>query len=289
MTAVIYSRTITVVTAYFNLGTFRKGNEIPRSQEIYKEWMMSFAFLNNAVIVFTDVVEVGSMLSARRNHFPSNMTNVVHIHREEFWAFRQRESIRQIYSSPGYPMYFPNTVNENYSCAMHAKYDVLQYVIENLMYHTKYIAWVDIGYFRENEQRTFKLLPPRDLRNGHIGFTQIDPFYDYLTPKDVIYGNNIWIGGGFFIGQPQYIISFIQDYQNVVKFLLSEGLINTDQQVLYAMYLSADQFKPRLPLQLYFHICRCQHWFYIGEVCRDSYDSLQRRFERLTKFYFQHM
>ena len=262
---------------------------MPRSIETYKNWMKNFALLNNVVLAFTDTKEIKVMLENGRQHLSGNMTNVIIINRTDFWAFHQNGKIRDIFNSPGYPKHYPNTVNENYSCVMHAKYDALQYVIENRMYLTKYIAWVDIGYFREYSERIFKLLPPSDLRNGHIGFSQMKPFYDYLTPKDVIYGNHFWIGGGIFIGQPQYFLPFIQDYKNSVEHLLSENLMSTDQQVLYIMYLSANEYKPRLPLQLYYHICRCNYWFPLGEICRDSHDRLRRPYEKLINFHFKYI
>ena len=83
-------------------------------------------------------------------HLSENMTEVILVNRNDLWAFHLSNKINKIYQSPGYPKHFPNTMNENYSCAMHAKYDALQYVIEKRMYHNKYIAWVDIGYFQGN-------------------------------------------------------------------------------------------------------------------------------------------
>ena len=274
---------ITVVTAYFNLGTFDKGILKVYSKDTYKRWMKNYGLLNNFVVAFTDIEEIKILLTEARKHLPSNMTQVILIKREDFWAFQQREKIASIYQSPGYPRYKPNTVNPNYSCAMHAKYDALKYVIQHRMYHTKYVAWVDIGYFRENEKGTFKLLPPHDLKTGHIGFTQVEPFYDYLTPKEIIYGNYVWIAGGFLIGQPQYLIPFIQDYQTSVQRLLAKNIMSTDQQVLFIMYSALHEFKPRLPLQFYYHKCRC-YWFFLGDVCRDTHDSLTRPFEKLMKF-----
>ena len=121
---------ITVVTADFNLGTLKKDYQSPRSMDTYKNWMNSFSMLNNQVIAFTDTAEIGILLTNGRKHLSENMTKVIFINRNDLWSFHLSERISQIYQSPGYPKHSPNTVNENYSCSMHAKYDVLQYVIE---------------------------------------------------------------------------------------------------------------------------------------------------------------
>lgn len=42
------------------------------------------------------------------------------------WSFGLRDAIQQIYSRSGYPKYTPNTVLPEYSCAMHAKYDIMR-------------------------------------------------------------------------------------------------------------------------------------------------------------------
>ena len=279
---------VTVVTAYFNLGTFIKGEVEARSKETYMDWMSNFAFLNNMVVLFTDIKEIKEMFTEKRQHLHSNFTKVILINRDDWWSFNQSAEIRRIYHQPGYPQFHPNTVDEYYSCAMHAKYDALKYVIDRRMYHTKYVAWVDIGYFREKEKQTFKILPPRDFKTGHIGFSQINPFYNLLTPRDVIFGNRVWIGGGFFVGQPEYLILFIEDYQHAIKLLLSKGLMSTDQQVLYIMYLSAHEFKPRVPLQLFYYTY-WSNWFTLGYVCREVYDNQRRSHEKLVKRSFRYM
>ncbi|KAK3089048.1 hypothetical protein FSP39_000396 [Pinctada imbricata] len=278
---------ITVVTAYFKLGAFIKGRFHQFTTETYKNWMRSYGMLNNTVIAFTDVPEIKALLENERSRFPSEMTEVILVDRDKLWSFQLSDEIKLVFNQKGYPKHEPNTVNPYYSCAMHAKYDVLKYVIEKRMYRTRYLAWIDIGYFREEQKEPFTLLPPT-LKSGHIAFTQVFSFYTNLTPRDIVYDNHVWIAGGFFIGEPQYLMLFIEDYRKSTMLMLSKKLMSTDQQVLYSMYVSAEEFRPRLPLQIFYHTCRCD-WFYAGELCKDEFDKLIRPKKKWQIFYHHFM
>jgi hypothetical protein len=64
------------------------------------------------------------------------------------WSFGLEKEIDAIYKREGYPRHSPNTVYAAYSCAMHAKFEAVQRVVEENLYSTPYIAWLDIGLFR---------------------------------------------------------------------------------------------------------------------------------------------
>ena len=192
------------------------------------------------------------------------MTKIIRIDRDTLWSFKLAPKIKEIYSQPGYPKYHPNTVNEYYSCAMHAKYDLIEDVIQKGLSHTKYLAWIDIGYFREKYENAFKLIEMEGIKPDHVTFLQINKFYD-VTPQEIINSNMVWIAGGILLGQAKYLLTFIEDYRSMVESMIVDRLMDTDQQVLYVLYSKQSKVKPRVRLQTYHHKCRCD-WFYVGNL-----------------------
>ncbi|XP_062606838.1 uncharacterized protein LOC134268593 [Saccostrea cucullata] len=279
-----YPNEITVVTAYFNLGDFQKGPINIFTQDMYKQWMSAYSKLNNSVIAFTDSEDIARLFRQERTkHFAETLTQVHVVKRDDFWAFKLAPRIKDIYSEPDYPKFPPNTVNEYYSCAMHIKYELLEIVIKKKLHRTRYLSWVDIGYFREKMNKIYKLEPPDNLKEGHIAYTQIHPFYEYMQPEDIIKNNAVWIAGGFILGKPEYLMIMIEDYRKAVEDLISKRLMDTDQQVLYILYSQYSDVKPRVPVQTIYHLCRC-NWFFLGELCRDTYDRQFRPFFPLLNF-----
>jgi len=233
--------------------------------------MQNFEAIDNHVILFTDSKEVGDDFRFIRHKITPQKTRVLQVNRNEFKGFQLAPRIREIYSQTGYPKFYPNTVNENYSSAMHTKYDVIEFVIQRKIYHTKYLAWIDIGYFRDKREDIVKMKVPHNLKEDHISFLQVDKFIKHVPPELIIGENMIWIGGGIFVGKPEYLVIFIEDYRRAMEWLLSKNLMSTDQQVLYIMYSRESNLKPRVPLQTYYHPCRCD-WFYLGKLMIGEYE-----------------
>ncbi|OWF49128.1 hypothetical protein KP79_PYT20639 [Mizuhopecten yessoensis] len=262
---------ITFVTAYFSLGRFKKGDgDVYFDVATYSRWMNQFANFNNNVIAFTDVPEVAYQLFILRKHLPKERTKIFMKNQDDMWAFKLAPKIKNIFAQPDYPKYHPNTVLERYPCAMHAKYELIETVIRERMFHTKYLAWIDIGYFRDNYGKIFHLDIPSDFRNDHIAFLQMGKFERGRTASSIIKDNIFWIAGGILIARPEYLIVFIEDYKRAVENLISRNLMSTDQQVIYIMYTKAEDMRPRLPVQTYSAFCKCD-WFYLGKRCIEEW------------------
>ncbi|CAG2248956.1 unnamed protein product [Mytilus edulis] len=262
------SKDITFVTAYFNLGKFQKGPFKTFSTQTYYSWMKNYAFVYNEIILYTDLEELAIKFKEERSHFPDHMTRIFLVKQNEFWAFGLIPKIEKIYNQTDYPKWYPNTVMASYSCAMHVKYDLIQRVIKEKLVKTKYLAWMDIGYFRGNEKGTFSLKPPKNIKDDHIAFVQIDKYVD-MTPKEIMFSNSVFLAGGLFIGRPEYLLLLVEDYRKAVEKLIAMNLMNTDQQVLYCMYSPKFQFQPRIPIQRFYSQSRLL-WFYLGDLCRES-------------------
>ncbi|XP_052104119.1 uncharacterized protein LOC127737454 [Mytilus californianus] len=264
---------LTLITAYFNIGSFKKGPQLIYSQSSYYDWMKSFQSVNNSVILYTDAISLSVQFKLYRAHFPKHMTKVFIVNQRSLWAFQLKSRIEEIYSQPGYPIYYPNVGEPAYSCVMHAKYELMEQVIKEKLFKTKYIAWIDIGYFRRTKPGCFKMEPPKDIRDDHILFSQVDFFKYHLTMTEIIYKSSLFIAGGFFIGRPDNLLLFIEDYKLAVESLLDMNVMNSDQQVLFILYSSKLPFNPRIPIQTFFNPIslkkgRKDRWHFLGKLCQ---------------------
>lgn len=267
---------ITFVTAYFYLERFQKGIALQQGFDEYMAWTAEFANFENTVIAFTDTEAVKTRLLDLRSSLPKNKTQIYLLQQDDLWAFKLAPRIKTIYSQPDYPKHHPNTIKERYSCAMHVKYELLERVIQNRIFHTKYLAWVDIGYFREPYSRPFQLQTPANFQQDHIAFLQVDGFDIYANATTIITDDALWVGGGMLIGRPEYLMVFIDDYKRSVESLIDRGLMDTDQQVIYIMYTTAEHLVPRVPLQLYYNRYILD-WFFLGKYCRHLWQRSQAK------------
>ncbi|CAC5370413.1 unnamed protein product [Mytilus coruscus] len=179
------SKEITFVTAYFNLGKVVKGPFKTFSTQTYYRWMKNYAFVYKDIILYTDVEDLAIKFKLERSHFPDHMTRIFLRKQNEFWAFGLKPKIEKIYNQPDYPKWYPNTV------------------IKEKLVNTRYLAWMDLGYFRGNEKGIFSLKPPQNIKDDHIAIAQIDKYVD-MTPKQIMFSNSVFLAGGLFIGRPEY-------------------------------------------------------------------------------------
>ncbi|XP_060075018.1 uncharacterized protein LOC132554724 [Ylistrum balloti] len=263
---------ITFVTAYFYIETFLKGTH-SRGIQHYQAWVEEFSKLENDLIVFTDSHEIENIIWRARSHLPMHKTNIYFTNQADLWAFSFSIQIKEIFAQPGYPKHHPNTVIEQYACAMHAKYELIERVIRERMFRTKYLAWIDIGYFRVRFKKPFQLQIPPDFKDDHIAFSQMNAFQSH-SAFTIISEDAVWVAGGMFIGRPEYLKIFVEDYKRLVELMIARRLMATDQNLLYIMYTKAEHVFPRVPLQTYSAPCKCD-WFYLGNHCRHVYQMSQ--------------
>ncbi|KAK7094237.1 uncharacterized protein [Littorina saxatilis] len=265
---------VTVVTAYFNIGQLDKSapGEGRYTPNLYKKWMASFGYLDNRLIVFADAQDTVDLFKRIRARYPPERTTIFLVERQELWAFRLEKEIAAIYSQPNYPKHPPNTINPLYSCAMHAKFELVQRVIRERLYTTPFITWLDIGLFRGEvgKNQTIHLTAPTDLDRTKVGYSEINKF-ENMSARDVIARNKLWVSGGTFVGTPDVVYEYCSDYRRAVRLLLDMKLMSTDQQVIYIMNQASfhDKFKPRVQLQPY-TTGSGWDWFYIAYVMKDA-------------------
>ena len=261
----------TVVTAFFDLGSFQKGRGADYlTPEHYFKWSRVFRLMRNPLVVYTDSVKFQQhMLNIRANF--TNYTSVELIGRESSWAFSLRNETAKIFSQKDYPKHPPNTVYPDYSCTQHAKYDVITRAVRNNYFRTTFFMWLDIGYFRKiyNSDEYFYLGKPRNFNETKVAVTLIQQQSMHRTPSQIFRWNSVWVGGGLFYGRSDILLQYAKQYKRAVNYFLSQKLANTDQQVLFAMYSNTGQniLYPEVQLQFYFNKSK-EDWYYLGYIIR---------------------
>lgn len=121
-----------------------------------------------------------------------------------------------------------NIVNEYYFCVMYVKYEFLEIVIKKKFLKIRYVFWVDIGYFREEMNKLFRMEFLDNLKEGYIVYIQIYLFYDYMQLEDIIKFNSVWIVGGFIFGILEYFMIMIEDYKKIIEDMIFKRLMDID-------------------------------------------------------------
>ena len=266
---------VTIVTAYFNLGTFQKGELAFRkfSPSLYRTWMKIFGKIRNPVVAyFDDDTSVYFEKLRAVGGLTSNLTRVTRIEREKLWSFTLRDNISRIYQTPDYPVHHPNTVIPEYACAMHAKYELMYQTLMLNPFRTKHFAWLDIGLFRDlNEAETqfFQINPPPDFDENAIAYTDVWRAFRRNISDDIIFkANLVWVCGCFFIGKIDVMFQWVIEYMQFTENFIRNGLMNSDQQVIFAMF---SNYSPKSKIQTYFrHNSSYDEYFYLGYKCKES-------------------
>lgn len=266
------TRNVTIVTAYWNLGTFQKGvGGLKFSTNTYFKWASTFKYLVNPLVVYTDCKEFKELMETLRSDRLNN-TMIYLLNRTELWPFQLVTQMKSVLDQPGYPKYYPNTVIPEYPAAQHSKYAVVAETIRKGVFANPYFAWVDIGYFRDVVERKvdFTLDIPPGFDPGKISVNRVEGLSMNIDPFTIFRKNIVWVGGGIFLGKGEALLQFEQFYHRAVKYFLDQQLVNSDQQVLYSMYSKKgrEALKPNIELQLYIPKGSGNPWFYLGYLCR---------------------
>ena len=86
-----------------------------------------------------------------RKSQPADKTILIRVNRTDLSSFDDLEDVRKLFADPEYPKFEPQTVNPEWSCAVNAKYDILQMVLDQGHVKTDTLAWLDIGLFKYGE------------------------------------------------------------------------------------------------------------------------------------------
>lgn len=276
---------LTVVTAYFNLGSFHKGEEDIFGPNLYHQWMTVFGRINNPLIIYVDTDDDASYFNLIRINFPRQLTRIVKVKRNDLWAFSLQPFIGEIYGQEWYPKHLPNTVRADYSCAMHAKYELMQRTIEENPFRTKYICWLDIGLFRHLTSEfsspsvpngpLFSLSVPVGFNSSEVAYTKIESRSEDLSLRQIIHYNSVWVCGAFFIGRVDIMFDWTVEYMDGVERMLEKHWMSTDQQVIYWIF---NRLKPKTKIQTYQGVSgNFDYWFWLGYLAKEAGQELNQK------------
>ncbi|WAR22279.1 hypothetical protein MAR_016253 [Mya arenaria] len=259
---------VTVVTAYFDLGTFRKGSAKHFSTETYLSWCKIFRYLLNPLIVYTDSQKFYNLMKNIRNETVTT-TRIHLIKRNSSWAFQLRSNISKVFSQKGYPKHYPNTVLPEYACAQLAKYDVISRASRDDVFKTNYVMWLDVGYFRDRKSTNyFSLRRPIGYNESRVAMNVIHANTNMaMSVTDIFRNNLVWVGGGLVFANRDIISRYETQLKKAVDYFLSRRLMNTDQQVVYALFSDEGRrgIRPHIELQLNTPPAD-NNWFYLGNI-----------------------
>ena len=198
--------------------------------------MSIFQYIENPLYAYVDTIENFEAFKKIRMQY-NDKTKIILIEKNKLWGFNLKDNISQIFSSPFYPKFHPNTINPDYSCAMHAKYGAMNQSLYDNAFRTKYFAWLDIGYFGRainDIHSPFGIYLPYNFNEREVSYGEVyNP--ERITLKQIIENNEVWVGGGFFIATINVMKKWIEDYMYYTEKFIELGLISTDQQVIYGL------------------------------------------------------
>lgn len=225
----------------------------------------------NPVIFYTDSVEFANLFAAARKSQMAK-TEIMLMSRDELWSFHMLSHVRKIFSRKGYPKHYPNTHVPEYACMTHSKIPLLEDAVKRNTFSTKYYSWIDLGYFKNivSNNHSFWEIIPRDFNDSKIGVTKVAAKRPKDSAKTIIYRNLNWIAGGIFIGKPDVILKFANQYKQATLRFLDQDLMNAEQQILHAMYTDAERKAHPLDVDVQPYVPGTEkvlitnHWLYLG-------------------------
>ena len=269
---------VTLVTAFFKLGKFSKDSpENVLTPAMYTKWIAVFSRITNPMVAYFDDDKTFDYFRNLRNENIGLMrrTMVVKVNRSDLWAFSLLSNISQIFSDPNYPKFLPNTVVPEYSCAMHAKYELVLKTVALNPFSTNYFAWIDIGLFRDigHDVKMFHIDLPPKFNVSRVAYNQVYPRRISALPKDIYLSNSVWVCGCFFIGHKTVMKKWTQHYIEYTIQSLKGKVMNTDQQVVYAM-VNDKYYHLDVNMQLFgpeeqWGQGKWNPWFHLGYLCID--------------------
>lgn len=273
---------VTIISAFWDLGRFRKGASSEYSPKDYKQWAEVFRNIVNPLIFYTDSKDFKLLMEKYREKFRNKTKIILITDRKKFWPFQILKEIQTVFQQPNYPKYYPNTVMPEYSASQHAKYAVLADALKQNIFHTEFYAWLDVGYFRdatcEGENHYFRINPPPEVDKTRLSINLVNQSLTKNVSFDSIFKENyVWVGGGMLVATKDVFLKFERLYHRAVVYFLRRRLMNSDQQVIYGIYCDEGRrvFSPEVNLQLFWSsgsrkVWTSNTWFYLGYLCLED-------------------
>ena len=216
---------VTIVTAFLNIGDFLREGQLRSAEGSYKHWMTIYSRIKNPVIAWFDNPDDAKYFKQIRSSSPNRRTIIYVINRNETWSFSTLQpKIKSIYDRPGYPKLNPNTVLPEYSCVMHAKYELMLRAVYNNHFNILYFAWLDIGLYRklidkeEGSKETFEIYIPPDMDQNKVAYNKVFNRSEDMTLENIMLTNQVWVCGCYFVARDSVMLYTVVPSSDCIAF-----------------------------------------------------------------------
>lgn len=233
--------TVTIISAFFDLGPFQKGREGVRDAASYRSWITNFGRIVNPLVFYVETEEDFGLVRNLRSRC-GLPTRVAMVDRAEMIAFRNLGVVQDSIRSADFALSPPNTTVAEYSCVQHAKYELVAHAIGQGWVATDQCCWMDCGKIFDGlrlDERSFHHLcrfPPAGW--GGVHYTRAKDFVP-RTIEEIQIGQGgageYTVAGGFFIATREVMAAWCERYLAQALHYQTQGRIFTDQAVLHAM------------------------------------------------------
>ena len=238
----------------------------------YHQWMRIFGHIRNPMVAFFENDQDIDYFKKIRRGFVEDRTRIVKVSRDKLWAFTLRDRIAAIFEQPGYPRFYPNTVVPEYSCVMHAKYELMHRVATENPFGSRHFAWLDIGLFRDialdEQQPAFMMHLPPHFDETKVAYTEVKPRDVTLSDTYIFRHSSNWLCGCFFLAQRSVMLRWADDYMRATEQFVDRNIMCSDQQVILAMYNGGTKYSS-VEIQTYKGNGTYDKWFSLGYICAE--------------------
>ena len=163
--------------------------------------MEVYGQVNVSLVVYVDNSLHQMRSQSLRHHFN---TIIIKINRKTLNSFKYLKKINKFFEQDGYPKHHPNTVVPEYSCIMHAKYELVRKTIIQNPFKSKYFAWMNVGIFKNVfDSKIFSMHLSPNFIESSVAYSRFSARQLKLTAKEIIFGNKVWVCEGYFIASAQ--------------------------------------------------------------------------------------
>ena len=226
---------ITIVTAYINLGRYTVKGNAQYTPELYHEWMKIFGRIENPVIAFMNDKNDIARFNKIRKEVSGAKSKVEQVTKQSIWGFDFASNITTIL---GRKEYKQMKKPAGYLSVLHSKYDFVATALKYNYFKTKYYCWLDMDLFKDivNIVKTpFSLYVPNDFNQSRIAYSEESPRDNSSIPV-IFLESKSWVSGSAFMGRASVMKTLVKQYATYTEMYINRTYVNTDAQVLYAMY-----------------------------------------------------
>lgn len=219
---------VTVVTSYLH-PTSSDGIQDITADPLYLRYLTSFSYILNPVIAFFDNRTIADAFQELRIGLD---TQIIIVKSQHLQAYQLDSQMQRIF------MKLNLSLGSRIACMTHFKYELVSRAVRDSLFRTRYFAWLDVSYYKDivhSSSHAFKICLPINFIEDRVAFNAPFTRKPYLV-DDIFKHSRAWVSSNLFIANRDTILAFCRDYHQALFRFLEEGLANTDQQVLFAMF-----------------------------------------------------